>query len=373
MSRFSDDAELIAELRSLRPAPEPEFAAALDERATAGFPHRSRFAVPWIGPLTSRLQALSPRRIALPAGAAALAAIVVATAIVVVGESGENDSPQLSIGRGNGVERSEPPGAAGELLRSKAAQSDSAASSGEGVSAASESVQLRAAPLSKRLAGKRAVERSAEIVLASDPTRVADDAAEVFDAVRAHDGIVMRSTIRDGARAGAEFVLLIPSGKLGDAMASFSRIAEVRSRREATADITAATVGVGELVRDSRARIEGLLGQLAAATTEGEREAVETELRAERRRRAALRSRLADLRQRADFSRVSLRIEAANASDSTGWGIGDALEDAGHILAVAAAVTLIGLAILAPLAALALLAWLSRHAWLRWSRRQALG
>ena len=41
MDRFDDDT-LFAELRALRPAPRPEFAAELDERAAAGFPRRDR-------------------------------------------------------------------------------------------------------------------------------------------------------------------------------------------------------------------------------------------------------------------------------------------------------------------------------------------
>ncbi len=55
------------------------------------------------------------------------------------------------------------------------------------------------------------------------------------------------------------------------------------------------------------------------------------------------------------------------------WDLGDAVGDAGHILAVAAGVTLIGLAVLAPIALIALLAWLGGRAWVRFGRRRALG
>ena len=371
MSRFRDNAELIEELRALRPAPSAEFATALDARAAVGFPRRSPFAGSRLGDLVTRLRALPPRRVIAPAGATALAAIVVATAVIAVNEPA---SERTTLSGGSAA--SEPPERLAKLPERASAVPATAeplSSTAAGDSALSFNGSARYSKGVRLLPTRsRAVERSAEIVLATDPSRITEDAAAVFDAVRAHNGIVMRSTIRDGAQAGAEFILLIPSGKLGDAMASFSRIAEVRSRREATADITAPTVGVAELVRDSRARIDGLLAQLAAADTEGEREAAETELRAERRRLTALRSRLDGLQRRANYSRVSLRIETANASGSAGWGIGDALGDAGQILAVAAGVTLIGLAILAPLAALALLAWLTRRAWLRWSRRQAL-
>ena len=85
---------------------------------------------------------------------------------------------------------------------------------------------------------------------------------------------------------------------------------------------------------------------------------------------------MTELDRRANLSRVSLRIEtgAGAASTSNGsWGIDDALGDAGHILAIAAGVTLIGLAVLGPIALIALLAWLAHHAWVRQRRERALG
>ena len=91
----------------------------------------------------------------------------------------------------------------------------------------------------------RDIERSAPRSCSAPSRReVRADAAKVFEAVHAADGIVLRSSIRDGAAgdAGADFELLIPTAKLGDALASFSAIAEVRSRHESTQDITAPTV-----------------------------------------------------------------------------------------------------------------------------------
>lgn len=149
----------------------------------------------------------------------------------------------------------------------------------------------------------------------------------------------------------------------------------MRSRHEATADITAPTVAVGERLQDSRAKIDGLLAQLAAAETQSESEAIEIALRDERLHAAALRARLDKLHQRADFSRVSLSIEtsASTADSSDGsWGVGDALDDAGHILGIAAGVTVIALAVIAPLALILLLVWLLRRTWLRRARTRTL-
>ncbi len=190
-------------------------------------------------------------------------------------------------------------------------------------------------------AGNRAVERGAELTLRAQPDEFGAATKEVFAVVQVAKGIVLSSSIHDRAgsqgnggagKATASFELLIPSAKLGDTLASLSRIAEVRSRHESTLDITAPTVGVGERLEDSEARIDGLLAQLASAESDGERAAVEAELRRERSRAAALRSRLDRLRQRAQFAPVSLRIESGNASDGAGaghWGVGDALRRCG--------------------------------------------
>ncbi len=396
MERSSDDAELIAELRALRPAPAPTFAAELDERAAAGFPRRSPLADSRLGRLAARVRETPPRRLLLPAGAGALAAVVIAAAVVAGGESGmgtrvpsERPAGRVSAAPGagtaakgfdkGGADRSAyqsgtaVPSPSGEAAPSSLAASGAAAKNGsEAVAPADGPAGIAAG------AAHRDVERSAEVVLGAEPADVADDAAEVFAAVHAADGVVLRSSTREGpaGEAGARFDLLIPSARLADALAAFSSIDEVRSRHDATADITAPTVAAGEGLRDSRARIDSLLAQLAAAETESEREVVEAELGRERRRAAALSSRLDQLHRRSSLSHVSLRIETGGAPVPSGqgsWGVGDALHDAGRILAIAVAVALVSFAALGPIALLALLAWLAHRAWLRRGRERALG
>jgi hypothetical protein len=349
------DDQLAEDLRALRPTPHPQFAAELDQRAAAGFPRRSRlphFTLPkW-----------SSKRVLLPAGGIAVIAIAIATAL-----AGTNESEKQ---QGNTL------GFLSQEVQSEAAPEEveraTIEPSAGGASAAGEEIRSR---LGRQA---RAVERSAEIVLGADPADVADDSAQVFDVVNAHDGIVMGSTTRQGeaGEAGGHFELLIPSAKIGDALADLSAIDEVRSRRETTNDITAPTVNVSELLQDSKARIDSLLGQLAEAGTESEREAVEAELRQERRHRARLRSQLQQLQRRADFSLVMLEIETSEATESSTdggtWGVDDALGDAGKILAVAAAVAVVSLAILGPIALLALLAWLIHRVWVRRERRRVL-
>jgi len=366
------DDQLAEDLRALRPTPHPQFATELDKRAAAGFPRRSRLPRISFG----RLRAVRPRRLLLPAAGLAAIAIAVTTAFVATNESKESE------------------GGGGSLLSLTAPQAQESApttppveTAGEEATAASGAASSNGASFSYDGSGRysrssdrldnRSVERSAQIVLGADPADVAEDAAKVLEAVHAHNGIVMRSSTRQGAagEAGARFELLIPSAKLNDALAALSAIDEVRSRHEATADITAPTVNVGELLQDSKARIDSLLGQLEGAETESEREAVEAELRQERRHRARLRAELQNLQRRAELSRVLLRIETGAAEEPSGggaWGIDDALGDAGQIFAVAAAVAVVALAILGPIALIALLAWLTHRAWVRRERRRVL-
>jgi len=382
------DDQLLADLQALRPTPRPQFAAELDERATAGFPRRSGAAVP-VDRFRAWLYSLSIRQVLIPGGGVAAVVIAVVTAAVVIGQGGGGSSEDLIA-----VDRPAPhPDRAAKLHgfseKAKPSVSASAGSSvGAPSAAAAEAIteemesgvtfSPEVAPREVRPSlHHRAVERNAEITLAADPKDVDDDASRVFEAVHANNGIVMRSSTEEGrpGEAGATFELLIPSARLDDAMAAFSEIDAVRSRHEATADITAPTVTTAELLKESRARIDGLLTQLEGAETGEEQEAIEAELRHERRHASHLAGQLDHLHKRADFSRVSLQIETGGNDESSGggaWGVDDALHDAGHVLTVAAAVTLIALAVLGPIALIALLAWLTQRAWVRRERRRVL-
>lgn len=357
--------QLIEELRALRPAPHPEFAAELDQRAAAGFPRRSRLPRPAFAfPKWPRL------RLLLPAGGLAVIAIAIAGVLVATNESEKEPSGSAVLGFLNQEAPSEP---APEEIEESVVEPSPEASAAAGAEDFGRSLATQ-----DQVRSHRAVERSAKIVLGADPADVADDSAQVFEVVHAHNGVVMRSSTQQGTigEAGARFELLIPSPRLDDALAGLSEIDEVRSREEETDDITFPTVSVTELLQDSKARIDSLLTQLAESEAESEREAVEAELRQERRHRANLRSDLQRLQRRADLSQVLLRIETDAAENPFGdgaWGVDDALDDAGKILAVAAAVTVVGLAILGPIVLIALLAWLSHRAWVRRERRRVLG
>jgi hypothetical protein len=383
-----EETDLATELRALRPTPRPEFAADLDARAAAGFP-TSEENVRQSG-IAARLAAKigrAPRwRVPALAGAAATATIAVATAVVAISEDPAitPTAPPARVqplAERPSVQFADEPAVVERTARGSGDSSvpqsrDAAPSQGTAFNGAGEyatGTASRASGPNAFLTTRRDVERSASIVLATETAEVRAAASRVFEAVHGFDGIVLRSSISAGEKGGAVFDLLIPSGKLGGAMAAFSEIAEVRSRRDATSDVTGLTTGLEERLRDSRARIESLLGELAGAEDEAQRAALERELRFERRTAAGLRASLAAVERRVSLSRVSLRIVGEDgALDDGRWGVADALDDAARILAIAAGVTVIGLAVLAPLALLAAVAWLATRVLARRRRERAL-
>jgi hypothetical protein len=397
MEPFRDD-QFVATLESLRPEPSPEFTAELDERGAAGFPRPERAGTEtgWER-LVEWLRQAQPGKLVLAGGGVVLA--MVAIAAVLVAGTGSDSGQQVRSGsgqQGSGVlgylDTFDSPQPAEIVPQASSAEAGNSAGSGsiEESSSPAAGAETKASEEINRnssfngsgpyasQAHHRNVEYAAEMVLGTKPEDVGDAAGKVFDAVHQYDGIVLGSSVRGGNEgdSGAEFELLIPSARLSDALAAFSGIAEVRSRHESSNDITAPTVTTGELLQDSHARIDSLLNELAGSETETEREAIEAQLRSERRNAAGLKSQLTNLQRRASFSHVSLRIESGASGTTSGggsWGFDDATGDAGHILAVAAAVTIVGLAVLAPIALIALLFWLGNRAWVRQRRERALG
>ena len=423
----SEDNALFAELRDLRPAPRPEFAAALDQRAAAGFPRGERTAA-----AAMPFKLLSdwwqgrklPKPRLIPTLGVAFTVLVVATVVVAVSHSGRSSS-SLNVDRGHtlsefaplpstsasGAEEGAEAGSVEGMSGGGAEKGAKANGGGAGVTSSAEagdnsfgaeeaeggaasaipefevevpSKTLKVEPFSRSvppLKG-RAIERSAYIVLGTKPGEVSGAAAKIYEAVHAANGVVLHSSVQSGNAGvtGASFDLLIPSAKLNEALATFSSIAEVRERHDATTDITAPTVSAAEELVDSNATIDGLLKELADTETEAERESVEARLREERRHHAAIRASLDHLHQRASMSEVSVRIVTKNGAgvtppskDNGDWGVGDALHDAGHVLTIAAGVLLIGLAVLAPFALLALIIWAGNRFRVRRLRERTLG
>jgi len=391
MERSEDYGNIAVALAEMRPTPRAEFSLQLDEWAAAGFPRHRESRRPRFNALIAWLRTLTPRRLALATAAAALVAIVVATVVVAGRDSGRGPVALDTARRGRAVPsvqfaesipvhpsksagRDASSDGSGAYIRPFSRKAPHATEFNSALGAEGESTGALVRPTPGNLQVRhREIERSAEIALLADPADVADDSAKVFAAVHDADGIVLHSSTSSGKGAGARFELLIPSARLGDALAAFSSIDEVRSRHEATDDITKPTVSTEEELRDSQVRVDSLLAQLSGAEAESEREAIAAELHAERSHAARLRSQLARLHRRTTYSRVLVRIQSGNSPQSGGaWGLDDSFHDAGHILGIAAGVTLVGLAVIAPLALLVLLAWLTQRLWLRTRRERAL-
>lgn len=380
---YTHVAELAAALAELRATPEEEFAARLDADAAAGF-RAGGSASPKAERLSARLRGLSLRQ-AMPALAGGLAALLIGTAVVVgLGDRTSDDAadgPATALSEpapddvgasAGGTEEAAAGGAAEPQIRELDVLEGRRG--GSGLNATATSTGPNAVDERRRFQ-----DRDASITLATEADQVRRATEDVFDVVARYRGIVRTSQIEDGpeGEAGARFELLIPSSRLSAALGDLSEIAEVRSREETSVDITAPVVTVGERLQDARAEVKGLLEQLAEADTDEERAAVKAQLAFQRQRVAALRSTLSALERRANLANISLEIVTGDSAgfgegEDDQWTIADAIDDAGRILAVAAAIALVSLAVLAPLALLFALALLGRRAWVRQSRERAL-
>ncbi len=383
MSQEMTVEEIAVELHELREAPSEDFASRLDARAAAGFPRRAAASrlgrVPGAAAL-ERLRARPPRRWLLPALGAATTLIVVATAVVATNGDG-GGAPQVQTTSASGAGKSLAAPASGGGSATADAKNAPLAGSQAAPAIPSQTFTEQSAPEPPGAPNvrQRQIERSAELTLGTDPEHVQDVAGKVFDVVGRYRGIVLSSSVRDGGEgeARASFELLIPSARLSGALTDLSDLAEVRSRSENSLDITAPYVSARERLRDSRADAQGLLRQLAAADTEAERNSVKAQLQVVRGRIAAFRSQVDRLQRRADFSHVSLDVATGKdafvpASGSDKWTIGDALRDAGRLLAIAAGVVLIALALALPLGILGGAAWAGRRIYVRRARQGAL-
>jgi hypothetical protein len=379
---LSELADLVVALRDERPRPGASFAAELDARAAAGFPRvdgeaestgvprDSQAAQPARGPISRRFRlwsGLKERRLPLAFGTAASLLIVV-TAVVSSGvlsssggesESFRSDAPVSSEGRETGPGLSAP---------SSAAQSDrrlrSPAPRAADRTAAPPATSILPVPAGVGVrpdVRNRQQDRDAALVLATPRNDVEDAADDVIQVTDRYQGFVLRSNVSGGdqGRAGATLELRIPSDRLQPALRDLSELAHVRSRTQTTQDITARFVSVRGRLNEAVAERRALLRQLARATTPNETASIRARLRIANRRIAAARSDLRGLRNRVDFSSVSVAIEADESVKSSdgGWTPGDALHDAVGILRTTLGIILVSLAVFLPLAVLGLVAF----------------
>lgn len=339
----ADLVTLVADVRDVAPQATPAFLAELDARVREGFPPRDDAPVPAARAPRRR------RRLLLGASGLAVSAVIAVAVVVNLGDDQAPLTSETSVNEAAAPAASAPaPSAAG------------AAASEDGAAVAPAPAPTADPALDRE---RRSVERSATL----DLTVPADEVQSTADAVvRATDrvgGIVQTSSINvgEGAPGEARFELRVPSDKLDEALAAYSKLGSVANRTQDAQDITGAVVSAEDLLSDARAERRGLLRALGQADTRREVASIRARLRIVRadiaRREAALRS----VRNRADLATVAVTVRgdgdgsgASPGEEDGGWSVGDAARDAGRLLEVAAGALIVGAAAVLPLLALAL-------------------
>jgi hypothetical protein len=313
------------------PVADPEFRARLDERVARRFekePRRRR---------------VPSRRLFLAGASAVLALLVVVGAL-----AGLNGSEQDQVVTDQAI-RSAPDGAesTGDLASPTITETDQSA----GVRGSAP------AP-----APARRVERTAQLTLAAEADRLGEVADRIVKVTDSHRGIVVNSSVSTGddSGRGGNFELRIPTTQLTATMRDLSRLGEVRSRSETSQERSRAYDSLADRLTAARVERRGLLRRLAHADSTDEADRLRARLDQVAVEIRGLSGRLADLRERTDYTRVSVSLveDSADEGGAGGGGsAGDALLGSLDTLVGASAIVLRVLAAALPFALLAALVW----------------
>lgn len=394
-------AELARALSEERMDTEPGFAANLDQRVADGFPRPGRLAGSHrLAELWKALTAVPPRRILARAGAAATVLVVAGVTISQSGEVWGGDDggfdtrpPDQPVVQEEPNAGAEPAGRAadgrdarGNFLFDGGAKAEQATGTVDNLApnlhrtsrlghASSSAADVRPS--------QRKVARRVDLALSTAPERFRTAADGVLDVVRDHRGYVLRSSVSGGdpdtprSQLGhASFTLRIPAGELSAALGDLSDLGHVVSRTDGRVDITSRFVSAQKRIAALEETRQDLLRQLAEAVTLTEQESIRRRLEIVQAQLSAAEEDLGAAQRRVQLVPVSVTIDADRAltdgDDASGWGLGDAVDDAGKVLSVTAGVLLISVAVLGPLAILAALIWLATRGLARLRRERAL-
>ena len=409
-------ATLVDEIRAESPEPTPDFTARLDAWHEAGFERGQKPAFrPSAGGAggagsgrRSGLGSIPPRRLFAPVGAVAVLVVVGAVAISQM-DTGSEDL----AGSGGGdfavsqdeaapntattsSETADPAGAGADtgaieatfdaLDRDASGLVDSARYKGNrhflapdaAVTDARLALPFRSAKVDGAAAGqdKRKVERDAQLTLGAPPDEVQDVTNEAIGVADRYDGVVLSSRISGSKKsATATLDLQVPTKNLDAALDDLRGLADVLAFSEGTVDITAAFVDTKDVLAGLRAERQSVLHRLELADTQEEVDNLKFQLNALNNRIAGVEADLRKLQHRAQQSSVTLTVTSDGARDDGGdgdWSIGDAIDDAGHVLTVAAGVALISAAVLLPLALIAAIFYVAIRAANNRAREKAL-
>ena len=374
-------ARVALELRGERPQPSAETQARLDELAAEGFPPRAgdplgraqRKASDALRSLRGR----APRRLLPALGVATACVVAIGIGVSQSGVlDGGQESPQTAqTARPQTAPVPETPQSTLGPLSTRERFSRAARDSAPAVD---QQAQKLSSPSARSL--NRKIAQDVDLGLSTAPEDFRDAADGVLDVVRDHRGFVLRSNVSGGdpgvtgaERGRAHFTLRIPAGELSAAMGDLSDLGHVVSRSDGAVDVTERFVSARRQIDHLTATRDRLLRELGEAATLAEQQSIRARLRIVETRLAAAHGDLAKAQRRVHLVPVSVTITADSRTTSGGaWTIGDALDDAGRVLTVAAGVALVAGAALVPFALLAALIAGVRREWVRRQRDRAL-
>lgn len=359
---FSDEQDLMDELRAMAPRPSAEFTTSLDARVAERFGEPER---PAAAPRRKR------RRWSLPLLSGSLASAAVAAVVVVVILGGG--------GSGTGGD-----GTTAEVFSESAGAPAARESSGAGVAADSAAAPDSGTALppsspTPEPAGSepRRVERQAQLTVSIEHGRFDEAAARVPQIAAAANAIIDTSRVSTSGSGGeATYTLRVPVARLNDTLAQLSRLGRVTSRDETGYDITGAVVSTEDRLGDLRAQRDSVRRQLASETDPQKAAELSRRLSSLRDEVARVRGEAIRLQQRTSYATVNLTLDERREGDGSGaadddeGGIAGALDDAGRILGGMAAVGIVVLAVALPVALLLVVLWKGAGA-LRRRRREA--
>ncbi len=335
-----DFGDLALLLHAARPAPDPGWAAGLDERAAAGFPRG--------GGSSPRRRRVSGWMV--PAGA--LASLLLVVVVVAIGNGGgSSDSVSSS---GSAVSTTVEP-AQGTAEPSTA---DSSGGTEPFLRESAPSTSYDAGGTADKIApgtANRKVDRDAQLTLSAKPDDVRGVSDEVISITRSLDGIVASSQVTEGTDgASSSLQLTIPTRNLDAALDRMTDLADVDSLNETSVDITKPVVSAQDTLRDAEARRRELLQALGNASTEAEADALTLKIADARREIAKAEAAYERLASKARLSQLDVTVRSdPGASDSR--SLGDWLDDAVSVLETVAGVLLIALVIIVPIGLVAAL------------------
>jgi hypothetical protein len=354
--------ELRADVRTLAAPLDPEFERELQARVAewGARPARGPAAPRPIGALRlirGRLPRFTAGATAVAIGAALVAILV---ALVTVGVL--RSPNQLHSGSS---------ASSGASVRKDSATPDS----GGATAAASSSPPAGPAiPSNTASAPGRLQQLGASVTLATSPGGV-QQAAEGVTRLGVGDGGYVQSShvqVRSAGPSEATLTLSIPSAKLSSAIAALGRIASERAVNQESQDITGSYDSARRQLSDAEAVRRALLKALTAASTQGQIDSLREQLNGNRATISHDRAALQAVSRRAANSQLEVTITGSGSAAAHRSTLGQGLDDAGHVLAVAAAVALIALAVLVPLGLIALALDALLRAWRRRRREGAL-